>query len=121
MKVTIDLIEDIRESIANAEDFELKAGLLKEDPEDSLKLIYAGEAPLNSYEIDKVKKLLLFKMDGSDASIRVGELMPPLLISDMDVMMYTLKMDINARYKEMEIVGFGKDEERRKYLLLIKV
>ena len=66
MKVIIDLIEDIRESIANAEDYILAAGLLKEDANDPSKLIYVGEAPLNMYEIDPVCRQLIFKIDGSD-------------------------------------------------------
>jgi len=121
MKVIIDLIEDIRESIANAEDFVLTAGLLKEDADDPSKLIYAGEAPLNTYHMDKIRKQLIFKIDGSNAQITVGALIPPLLISDMDVMMYELQMDVNEQYNTMEIVGFGKNEEMKKYLLFIKV
>ena len=121
MKVIIDLIEDIRESIANAEEFVLTAGLLKENTNDSSKLIYAGEAPLNRYEIDKEKKKLVFKIDGSNTQIRVGELIPPLLISDMDRMMYELRMEVNAQYRDMEIVGFGKNEEEKRYILFIKI
>jgi hypothetical protein len=56
MKVIIDLIEDIRESIANAEEYELRAGLLKEDPSDPSKLLYAGEAPLNRFALDEAKR-----------------------------------------------------------------
>ena len=43
MKVIIDLIEDIRESIDNAEAYVLRAGLLKEDLDDNSKLRYAGD------------------------------------------------------------------------------
>lgn len=121
MKVIIDLIEDIRESIANAEEFVITAGLLKEDPNDPSKLIYAGEAPLNRYHLDPIAKRLTFEMDGSNAEITVGELIPPLLISDMDVMMYELRMDVNTQYSNMEIVGFGKNEEMKQYLLFIKI
>jgi hypothetical protein len=39
----------------------------------------------------------------------------------MDVMMYELRMDVNEQYSNMEIVGFGKNEEMKKYLLFIKV
>jgi len=121
MKVIIDLIEDIRESIANAEDFVFTAGLLKENADDPSKLIYAGEAPLNAYYLDKTGKQLVFKIDGSDTQITVGALIPPLLISDMDVMMYELKMDVNTQYRDMEIVGFGRNDEEKRYVLFIKV
>ncbi|KYJ86884.1 hypothetical protein [Sulfurovum riftiae] len=121
MKVIIDLIEDIRESIANAEDFVLTAGLLKEDANDPSKLVYAGEAPLNTHHLDEIRKQLIFEIDGNDTKITVGALIPPLLISDMDVMMYELRMDVNEQYSNMEIVGFGKNEEMKKYLLFIKI
>ncbi len=121
MKFIIDLIEDIREQIGNQEAYTMTAGLLKEDPNDSNKLIYAGEALLNTSHMDAIKKQLIFEIDGSDTRITVGELIPPLLISDMDSMMYELRMDVNKQYKDMEIVGFGRNEEMKKYLLFIKV
>jgi len=119
MKVIIDLIEDIRESISNAEDFVFSAGLLREDEHDLSKLIYAGEAPLNTYHIDNERKQLIFTIDGSDAKITPGELIPSLSASDMEVMMYELRIDVNRQYPDMEIVGFGKNEERKNYLLFI--
>ncbi len=123
MKVIIDLIEDIRESIANAEDYELRAGLLKKDVQDPSKLIYAGEALLNTYELNrsKTKKQLLFKIDGSGTKIRIGELIPELLILGMDAMMYELRMAVNAQYTDVEIMGFGKNEEEKGYILFIKL
>jgi len=121
MKVIIDLIEDIRESIANAEEYILTAGLLKEDPQNENKLIYAGEAPLNVTDLDKVRKQLIFKIDGSDTKVTVGEIIPPLLIADMDMMMFELRMDVNAQYKNMEIIGFGKNDEEKRYILFIKI
>jgi len=121
MKFIIDLIEDIREQIGNQEAYVITAGLLKEDPDDANRLIYAGEAALNSTDIDKVRKQLIFKIDGSDSQVTVGELIPPLLVSDMNVMMYELRMNVNAQYHDMEIVGFGKNDEEKKYILFIKI
>lgn len=121
MKYIIDLIEDVREQIANQEDFILTAMLLKENPEDSEKLTYAGEAPLNLSHLEEAGKQLIFKIDGSESRITVGELIPPLLILDMDAMMYELRMDVNVQYSDMGIVGFGKNEEEKKYILFIKI
>ena len=121
MKFIIDLIEDIREQIGNQEAYTITAGLLKEDPQDNTKLIYSGEAPLNIFHIDEVKRQLIFEIDGSDATLTVGELIPPLLISDMDSMMFELRIDVNTQYKDMEIVGFGKNEEEKRYILFIKI
>ncbi len=121
MKYIIDLIEDVREQIGNQDDFILTAMLLKENMEDSEKLIYAGESPLNLFHLDEAEKQLIFKIYGSQARITVGELIPPLLILDMDAMMYALRMDVNVQYKGMEIVGFGKNDEEKKYILFIKI
>jgi len=121
MKFIIDLIEDVREQIGNHEGYVLTAGLLKTDAHDSEKLVYAGEAPLNLFSLNKMSKQLNFKIDGSESRVTIGTLIPPLLILDMDAMMYTLKMDVNAMYRNMEVVGFGKNDEAQKYILFIKI
>lgn len=121
MKYIIDLIEDIREQIANNEDYIVTAGLLKADENDSTKLIYSGEAPLNLAILDDKTKQLNFKIDSSDKRVTIGALIPPLLILDTGTMMYELKMDVNERHSDMEIVGFGKNEEQKKYILFIKI
>jgi len=121
MKYIIDLIEDVREQIGNQEDFILTAMLLKENPEDSEKLTYAGEAPLNLFHLDEKDKRLTFKIDGSQSRTTVGELIPPLLILDMDAMMYALRMDVNMQYSDVEVIGFGKSIEEKKYILFIKI
>ena len=121
MKYIIDLIEDVREQIGNHGEYSVKAGLLKEDPKDKNKLIYSGEATLNTFHMDEITKQLIFEIDDSDASVIIGDLIPPLLILDMDAMMFELRMDVNDTYKEMEIVGFGKNDEQKAYILFIKI
>ena len=121
MRVIIDLIEDVREQIGNHEEYEVMAGLLKTDAQDSQKLIYAGEAPLNSVQLEREKRQLKLIIDGSDKKLTIGELIPPILILDMDAMMFELKMDVNAQYEDMEIVGFGKNDEEKRYILFIKI
>jgi len=121
MRFIIDLIEDVREQIGNHEEYVVTAGLLKEDESDSSKLTYAGEAPLSLAVLNDEKKELTFKIDSSDKRVTIGALIPPLLILDMDVMMYELRMDVNEQYKNMDIVGFGKNDEQKKYLLFIKI
>ena len=121
MKYIIDLIEDMREQIGNKEDFILTAMLLKENREDADKLTYAGEARLNLFHLNEAGKQLIFKIDGNESRITVGELIPPLLILDMDAMMYELRMDINIEHNDVEIIGFGKNDEEGKYILFIKI
>jgi hypothetical protein len=121
MKYIIDLIEDVREQIGNHEEYVVTAGLLKEDANDSTKLIYSGEAPLNLAILNDEKKQLEFKIDTSDKRVTIGALIPPLLILDMDAMMYGLKMDVNDQYNDMEILGFGKNTEQKSYILFIKI
>ena len=121
MRVIIDLIEDVREQIGNHEEYAVTAGLLKTDDDDSNKLIYAGEAPLNSFQLEREKRQLTLKIDGSAKILTIGELIPEILILDMDAMMFVVKMDVNAEYKDMEIVGFGKNDEEKRYILFIKI
>ena len=121
MKYIIDLIEDVREQIANNEDYIVTAGLLKVDENDSTKLKYTGESLLNLAILDDEKKQLIFQIDSSDKRVTIGALIPPLLILDTSTMMYELKMDVNEQYKDMEIVGFGKNEEQKRYILFIKI
>jgi len=121
MKVIIDLIEDLREEIGNQEDFILTAMLLKENPDDIEKLIYAGESPLNLFDLKESSKQLIFKIDGSQSRVTVGELVKPLLILSMDAMMHELRMDVNMKYSDVEVVGFGKSIEEKKYILFIKI
>jgi hypothetical protein len=121
MKFIIDIIEDVREQIGNHEEYIVTAGLLKADENDNSKLIYTGEAPLNIASLDDETKQLNFKIDGSDTRVTIGALIPSLLILDMDAMMYELKMDVNVHYNDMEIVGFGKNDEEKKYILFIKI
>jgi len=121
MKVIIDLIEDIRESISNAEEYQVMAGLLREDETDPSKLVYAGEAPINHFQLDDEKRQLRFKIDGTTSPVTVGELIPQLLILGMDAMMYELRIDVNAQYNDMEVVGFGKNDEEKRYVLFIKI
>jgi hypothetical protein len=97
------------------------AGLLKTDALDSQKLVYAGEAPVNSIELEREKRQLTFKIGGSDKKLTIGELIPEILILDMEAMLFELKMDVNAQYKDMEIVGFGKNDEQKRYILFIKI
>ncbi len=121
MRVNIDHIEDVREQIGNHESYEVTAGLLNADPKDSEQLVYVGEAPLNSVALEREKRQLTFKMDGSDQILTIGELIPSILILDMEAMLFELKMDVNAQYKDMEIVGFGKNDEQKRYILFIKI
>ncbi len=121
MKYIIDLIEDVREQIGNHGEYCVKAGLLKTDENDSSKLIYSGEAALSTSHIDEIRKELIFDIDSSASELMISDLIPPLLILDMDAMMFALKIDVNAQYKDMEIVGFGKNDEQKAYILFIKI
>jgi len=76
---------------------------------------------LNLAVLNDETKQLNLKIDGSDMRVTIGALIPPLLILDMDAMMYELKMDVNVDYNDMEIIGFGKNDEEKKYILFIKI
>ena len=121
MRVLIDLIEDIREEIGNEPTFSVNAMLLKEDQTDKNKLINAGETPLHVFDIDKISRELLISYEPSKEPLTIGELIKHLLILDMDQMMYEVKLYINEAYPQIEVLGFGKSIEEKKYYFFIKI
>ncbi len=119
MKVIIDLIEDIRETIQNNETYRISAMLLKENPENKKDLIYAGEASVGSFYIDKISKELIFTVDKDRDALTIGELVKHLLILDMDAMMYEVKLAVSENHAPKELVGFGFNATDGKYALFI--
>ena len=121
MKVIIDLIEDIREEIGDDDSFTLHVMLLKENPEDEAKLLYAGEASLNSFMVDKEHKQLQLLIGGNKHELTIGDLLKHLLILSSREMMYEICINVNAQYSEVEVIGFGKSIEDKKYIFFIKI
>lgn len=119
MKVIIDLIEDIRESIDNNESYSIAAMLLKEDEQDKKNLIYAGEASVASFHVDEISKELIFTVDTSKEPLEIGELVKHLLIMSMDKMMYEVKLAVSDEHAPQELVGFGFNATDAKYALFI--
>ncbi|HEO98659.1 MAG: hypothetical protein JW682_05785 [Campylobacterales bacterium] len=121
MKFIIDLIEDIRTEIGNEPDFTVHAMLLKEDANDPEKLIYGGEAALNSFTLDEAGRRLIMRIDGSSDSLTIGELIKYILIYDMDKMMYEVRVYVNHQHSDIEVIGFGRSVEEKKYFFFIKL
>jgi len=121
MKFIIDLIEDIRTEIDNDGEYAITAMLLKEDSNDNQKLLYAGETPIASFDIEHNSKKLLFGIENKESLLLVDELVKHLLILGMETMMYPLYIFVNEQYPSVEVIGFGKSIEERKYILFIKI
>ena len=119
MKVIIDLIEELRQSIANQEHYTLSVGLLKKDAKNTSQLHYAGEAPLHHFELDTIKSRLHFMHTQEETPLKVEALLPTLLILEMSTMMYPLEVTLNETYQNLEIVGFGKNDEEQRFILFI--
>ncbi len=121
MKFIIDLIEDIRTEIKNDGNYSIHAMLLKENPEDKEKLIYAGEATIASFDLDPIMKKLSFTIKAESKALLIEDLVKHLLILDMDAMMYPLEVVVNQQYQDIPVIGFGKSSEDNKYILFIKI
>ncbi len=119
MKVIIDLIEDIRESINNNEMYSITAMLLKEDANNKKNLLYAGEASVGSFYVDKISKELILVVEKNKEPLSVGELVKHLLIMDMEMMMYEVKLQVSEEHAPQELVGFGFNATDAKYALFI--
>jgi hypothetical protein len=119
MKVVIDLIEDIRDSINNNENYTLAGMLLKEDANDKKNLTYAGEASVASFYVDEISKMLIFTVDREEKPLEIGNLVKHLLIMDMEKMMYEVKLSVSDEHAPQELVGFGFNAADAKYALFI--
>ncbi len=119
MKVVIDLIEDIRNEIANEADYKLTGMLLKEDENDKSKLVYAGEAAIGAFEVDEENRELLFKVTQDDSMLSIGDIVKHLLIMDTEKMMYEIKLEVSSQHPKKELVGFGFNATDKKYALFI--
>ena len=119
MKVVIDLIEDIRESIQNNEEYKVVAMLLREDESNKKNLLYAGEAPIGSFELKSMEKELIFYVDRDGEVLSIGDLVKHLLILDMDSMMCEVKLSVTKAHEAKSLVGFGFNATDKKYVLFI--
>ncbi len=119
MKVIIDLIEDIRESINNNESYSITGMLLKEDTNNQKNLIYAGEASVSSFYVDEIAKELIFTVDTKETALEIGALVKHLLIMDMQKMMYEVKLSVSDEHVPQSLVGFGFNATDAKYALFI--
>jgi len=119
MKVIIDLIEDLRESIQNNAEYQITAMLLKPNGEDDKKLEYAGEAPVASFVLDEEKRELVLSVDTQQESLKIGNFVQHLQIMGLDKMMYEVKLAVSPNHPHKEIVGFGVNSDESKYALFI--
>ncbi|CAA6815254.1 MAG: Unknown protein [uncultured Sulfurovum sp.] len=119
MKVVIDLIEDIRESINNNVNYTVAGMLLTEDEQNKKNLIYAGEASVASFYVDEISKELIFTVNKDEKALEIGELVKHLLIMDMKKMMYQVKLSVSDEHAPQELVGFGFNATDAKYALFI--
>jgi hypothetical protein len=118
MKVIIDLIEDLRESIQNNAEYSIAAMLLKTDENDEKKLNYAGEAPITAFELDEETRELVFLV-GSENPLKIDNFVKHLQIMGLDKMMYEVKIAVSSDHPRKEVVGFGVNAEESKYALFI--
>ena len=121
MKFIIDLIEDIRVEIGNQTDYTVHAMLLREDADNPEKLVYGGEAGVNRFDLDVESRKLMLKIDGASDILTIGELVKHILIYDMEKMMYEVRLNVNYQYNDVEVIGFGKSVEEKRYFLFMKL
>ncbi|MFT7824778.1 MAG: hypothetical protein ABXS92_08440, partial [Sulfurimonas sp.] len=82
---------------------------------------HGGEAGLNSFALDEEGRKLMIRIDGSSEVLTIGELIKHILIYDMDKMMYEVRLNVNHQYNDVEVIGFGKSMEEKKFFLFIKL
>lgn len=115
MKYIIDMIDDMRENIHNAQDYTLLTVLLKED--ENRNFVNSGEKVITSLQVaHDVKQLHLGFLD---ENISTKELLECVNALDMQAMMYELMVKISDEYPLMNVVGFSENHEQKEYIFFV--
>jgi len=114
MKVVIDLIEGLREEVANQGDYTLLAMLLKENSTGEMEL--AGEKMISRVGI--VGNQLIFYVDVKERIVFVEPIVKMLNELSQEEMMMEVKMSVSEQL--FDIVGFGKSEQDKKFVVFIE-
>lgn len=118
MKVIIDLIEDIRESIDNDRSFTLSVMGLSENENGTF--TPSWQSDISSFRLDeRSKKMFLFM--GKDEALDIGTFIETLNALSNEAMMYELCVSYSKgdQRKDAPLMGFGESLEDKKYLLFI--
>ncbi|MCX6051564.1 MAG: hypothetical protein NTZ60_03530 [Campylobacterales bacterium] len=117
MKYIIDMIDDIRENIQNANDYTLLAMLLKE--EDLKNFQNAGEKIITSFTIDHDTKQL--RLGFLDENVTTKELLECVNSLKMEAMMYEIVVKVSDEHPLMPVIGFGENHEQKQYTFFFMI
>ncbi len=115
MKYIIDMVDDMRENIQNAEEYTLLAMLLKEDSSGNLQ--NAGEKVITSLHIDHNAKQL--QLGFLDEKITTKELLECMNSLEMQAMMYEVMVKVSNVHPLMHVIGFGENHEQQQYTFFV--
>jgi len=115
MKYIIEMIDDLRESIGNAQGYALVAMLLKEDDDGTLH--NAGEKRITSLSVDPDAKALYLGFE--EGEVTTTELLECVNALGMEAMMYEVKLKISERHPLMPLIGFGENHEQQAYIFFV--
>lgn len=115
MKYIIDMIDDLRENIANSTEYGLLAMLLKEDDQKNLQNV--GEKVITSLQVNHEAKAL--ELGFEDENSTTKELLEMLNTLEIQSMMYEVVLKISDKHPIMPVVGFGENHEKKQYVFLV--
>ncbi|MCX6076660.1 MAG: hypothetical protein NTW78_07200 [Campylobacterales bacterium] len=115
MKYIIDMIDDIRENIQNAEDYALLVMLIKEESDGNLQ--NAGEKAITSFYVDHNTKQL--QLGFSDEKVTTKALLKCVNSLEMQAMMYEVVVKILDKHLLMPVIGFGENHEQKQYTFFV--
>ena len=114
MKVVIDLIDAIREEIANQGDFTFLAMLLKENENRDMELV--GEKAISRAAI--VGDQLVFYVDVKERHLFIEPVLTMLdALSNKEMMM---EVKISVSEQMFDVIGFGKTEKEKHFVVFIE-
>ncbi len=118
MKVIIDLIEDIRESIRNEAGFKLSAMGLHENENGEFTPLWKSN--ISTLRVDEQARKVFFFL-GKEEGLNVGVLLERLNVLSNEAMMYELCISYTKEEQRADtpVMGFGESLEDKRYHLFI--
>lgn len=113
MKVIIDLIESIKDEINNQGDYTFLAMLLKENDVREMELV--GEKPISRIAV--VGNELIFYVDDKERIIFVEPVL--IMLNDLENKEMMIPVKVSVSNQIFDIIGFGKSEKDKKFVVFI--
>ena len=121
MKVVIDLVEDLRESINDSDEFILGAIAIQKALDDDGNALLAWGKAVTRMNVDEEKKRLNFYVE-EDQVMHLDEVLEKIEEMSNEQMLYPIYVSTkeNEHTASAPLIGFNEDTMAKQYMLIIE-